>query len=244
MRRVMLTIRFDGTAYHGWQVQNNAVTVQSRLQDAVEAVLGYRAAVTGCSRTDSGVHADMFCCHTDIQKYISDKRLISALNAHLPRDIAVYGCETVAPDFHARYCCKGKNYIYRMYDSDYRNPFYEGYALHVKHRLDDRLMNSAAQHFLGKYDFSTFCSSGSSVDDKIRCVTDASVTRNGDEVIFSVTADGFLYNMVRIMVGTLLYVSDGKITPDEIPDIISSADRSRAGKTAAAHGLYLNRVYY
>ncbi len=243
MRR-MLTLRYDGTAYHGWQVQDNALSVQSVLQDAVCAVLGERVGITGCSRTDAGVHANMFCCHLDIQKDISDERLICALNAHLPDDIAVFGCKEVTDDFHARYSCTGKNYIYKIYDNPYRNPFYNRYALHVKRPIDVDLLNRAAAGFVGKHDFSGFCSTGSSVKDTVRNVSAATVKREDDMVIFSVTADGFLYNMVRIMVGTLLYVNEGKISADEIPQIIESMDRSRAGKTAAAHGLYLNKVNY
>ncbi len=244
MRRVMLTLRYDGTAYHGWQVQNNAVTVQWVLQNAAELVLGTRPDITGCSRTDSGVHANMFCCHLDLEKNITDDKFVRALNAHLPDDIAVYGCQTVNDDFHARYSCIGKNYIYKIYDFPHRNPFYNGYALHTNKAVDVQLLNTAAKHYVGTHDFSGFCSSGSSVKDTVRTVSDASVTRQGDTVIFSVTADGFLYNMVRIMVGTLLSVAEGKIFADEIPDIINLCDRKRAGKTAAAHGLYLNKVYY
>lgn len=244
MRRVMLTIRYDGTAYHGWQVQTNALSVQSVLQNAAESVLGVRPDITGCSRTDSGVHANMFCCHLDLEKSISDDSFIRALNAHLPDDIAVYGCERVSDCFHARYSCTGKNYIYKFYDSPYRNPFYNGYALHIKRGIDADLMNSAARHFIGTHDYKGFCSSGSSVKDTVRTVTKSQVERIGDTVVFSVTADGFLYNMVRIMAGTLIYVNEGKISADEIPEIIASKERSRAGKTAAAHGLYLNEVYY
>lgn len=244
MRRVMLKLRYDGGAYHGWQVQNNATSVQTVLQNAAEDVLGIRPNITGCSRTDAGVHANMFCCHIDIEKSISDDRLIAALNAHLPNDIAVFDCKTVDNDFHARYSAVGKNYVYKIYSSPYRNPFYEGYSLHVKNKLDVELMNEAAKKFVGKYDFLAFCSSGSSVKDTVRHVKSAEVRRNGDMVEFSVTSDGFLYNMVRIMVGTLLYVNEGKIKVDEIVDIIKSGDRSRAGKTASPSGLYLNEVYY
>ena len=244
MRRVMLKLRYDGGAYHGWQVQNNATSVQTVLQNAAEMVLGNRPNITGCSRTDAGVHANMFCCHLDIEKSISDDRLIAALNAHLPNDIAVFECKTVDNDFHARYSAVGKNYVYKIYSSPYRNPFYEGHCLHVKNKLDIELMNAAAQKFVGKYDFSAFCSSGSSVKDTVRNVQSVEVRKNGDMVEFSVTADGFLYNMVRIMVGTLLYVNEGKIKVDEISNIIESGDRSRAGKTASPSGLYLNEVYY
>lgn len=244
MRRILLSLRYDGSAYHGWQVQDNTVTVQSVLQSAAENVLGTRPDITGCSRTDSGVHANMFCCHLDVETEISDLSLIKALNAYLPDDIAVYDCKTVEGDFHARYSCTGKNYIYKIYDNPYRNPFYEGFALHVKRPIDTELLDKAAKGFVGTYDFSGFCSSGSSVKDKVRTVYDASVKKEGDLTVFSVTADGFLYNMVRIMVGTLIYVAEGKINADEIPEIIKSCDRSRAGKTAAAHGLYLNKVFY
>ena len=244
MRRLLLTLRYDGTNYHGWQVQKNACTVQQTLQDAAEAVLGARPGITGCSRTDAGVHAEMFCAHLDTASAIPCERLPAALNAHLPRDIAVYGCREVAPDFHARYACRGKTYRYQFYNGAVRNPFYEGRALHVHAPLDADLLARAAGGFTGTHDFRGFCAAGSSVEDTVRTVPRAAVTREGELVVFRVTADGFLYNMVRIMAGTLLAVAAGELAPQEVAAVVASGDRLRAGKTAPAYGLYLERVYY
>jgi tRNA pseudouridine38-40 synthase len=244
VRRLLFTIRYDGTAYHGWQVQNNALTVQQLVQDALERVLGERVPVTGCSRTDTGVHAEMFCFHTDVGSDIDCERLVSAINAHLPDDIAAYDCREVAGDFHARYSCSGKRYIYRFYDGRQRNPFLMRYTARVNGRLDEARMNEAAAHFVGRHDFIGFCSAGSSVEDTVRTVSEAKVERQGDVVIFTVAADGFLYNMVRIMAGTLLEVSSGKTQPADMPQIIASRERERAGATAKAQGLTLAEVFY
>lgn len=240
----MLTLCFDGTNYHGWQVQPNAVTVQSRLQDATERILGERVPITGCSRTDAHVHADMFCCNLRTQKEMPPEKLQTALNAVLPRDIAVLSVREVPLDFHARYDCTGKSYRYLILNRAVRDPFLENRALLYPWTLDAEALHVQAQSFLGTHDFSAFCASKSDVEDKVREIRECTVTRNGDLVEIRVTGDGFLYNMVRIMVGTLLDVQCGKIAVGSIPQILSSRDRTRAGVTAPAHGLYLHKVYY
>ncbi len=244
MRRLLLTLRFCGGAYHGWQVQKNAVTVQQRVQDAVEAVFGVREDLTGCSRTDAGVHANMYCCCFCTASAMPCEKIICALNAFLPKDIAAYDCREVAEDFHARYSCVSKEYIYKIWNAKHRNPFSEGRYLWWKYPLNEKMLNDEAKAFIGTFDYKGFSSAGSSVEDTVRTVKSFSAERNGDEVIFRVEADGFLYNMVRIMAGTLLDISSGKIPAGELRDIILSCDRSRAGVTAPAHGLYLNRVNY
>mgnify|MGYP000736096077 FL=1 len=244
MRNLLITISYDGSAYHGWQVQKNAVTVQQVFQKAVEKLFRQKTDIKGCSRTDSGVHAKMYCVSIKTQKNIPCENIITGLNTYLPKDIAVTGCIEVADDFHARYSVKSKEYVYRIYNSQIRNPFLKNYALHYRYPIDAQYLNEEAQAFLGSHDFSGFCSAKSDVEDTVRTVYSFSVTRNGDEVIFSVEADGFLYNMVRIMVGTLLFVNEGKIKQGELADVIKSKDRKRAGKTAPAHGLYLNNVKY
>lgn len=244
MKNILLTLRYDGTNYHGWQVQPNAVTVQSRLQDALEQILGVREKVTGCSRTDAYVHADMFCCNLRTQKEIAPEKLQTALNAVLPRDIAVLSAREVPMEFHARYDCVGKSYRYLILNRAVRDPFFENRALHYPWALDAEVLNREAQNFLGTHDFSAFCASKSAVEDKVRVIRTCSVTRNGDLVEFRVTGNGFLYNMVRIMVGTLLDVQCGKIPCGEIPNLLSGRDRTRAGVTAPPHGLYLHKVYY
>ncbi|MBR3290104.1 MAG: tRNA pseudouridine(38-40) synthase TruA [Clostridia bacterium] len=244
MIRLCLTLRYLGTRYHGWQVQPNGVTVQQLLQDAIEAVTGVRSGVTGCSRTDAGVHADAFVCVTDTESPLRGERMCAALNAHLPWDIAVYDCREVAPDFHPRYAARGKRYVYRIWNGRARNPFYEETAWHVARPLDDRRMNEAAQGFVGTHDFAPFCAAGSGVEDTARTVTRCEVTRQGDLVEVTVEANGFLYNMVRIMVGTLLDIAEGRLPADAIRVAFVTGDRGAAGVTAPAQGLCLAEVYY
>ncbi|MBE6720657.1 MAG: tRNA pseudouridine(38-40) synthase TruA [Ruminococcaceae bacterium] len=244
MRKLLITIKYDGTAYHGWQVQQNAITVQEEFQNAVEKVFGKRLDVRGCSRTDSGVHANMYCLTLDTDMNISDEGVVMALNTKLPRDISALSCKEVAADFHPRYSCKTKEYVYKIYNGKIRDPFCDKYAYHYRFPLDADYLNSEAKHFLGTHDYSGFCSVKSDVEDTVRTITKAQVKRYGDFVIFTFEGDGFLYNMVRIMVGTLLFVSEGKIKAGELADVIDSKERTRAGKTAPPHGLYLNKVNY
>lgn len=244
MRNLLLTIRFLGTAYHGWQIQENAVTVQEKLQSALKTVTGETPEIKGCSRTDTGVHASRFCVSVKTESRIPCDRLPIALNVNLPKDIGVLSCIEVPLDFHARYDAKGKRYVYKILNTPLRDPFHEGLALHYTRPIDENVLNDACKAYIGTHDFAAFCSSGSSVTDTVRTVFDATVHREGDIVFFTVSADGFLYNMVRIMVGTLLGITEGKISADDIPNIISSADRSRAGITAPPQGLYLDEVFY
>lgn len=244
MRNLLLTISFDGTAYHGWQVQENAVTVQQTLQDAFEKICSSRDNVVGCSRTDSGVHANMYCCNIRTENPIACDRLVTALNAVMPRDIAALSCREVDFDFHARYDCKSKEYIYKIWNSPNKSPFLYNYSLHYKYPLDEKFLSEQAKDFIGTHDFSSFCAAGSSVEDTVRTVMNATVEREGDMVIFRVEADGFLYNMVRIMTGTLLDIAKKKIPADSIPQIIESGSRFAAGYTAPARGLYLNNINY
>ena len=244
MRRLLITIQYDGSAYHGWQVQENAITVQEVFQDAVQKVFGERLDVKGCSRTDSAVHANMYCLSIDTDMNISNENVIMALNTYLPKDIAVIDCSEATLDFHPRYCCKSKEYVYKIYNGKIRNPFLEKYALHYRYRIDEEYLNKEAQAFLGTHDFCGFCSIKSDVENTQRTIKSISVKRDNDMVYITVEADGFLYNMVRIMVGTLLFINEGKIKEDELSDIIESKQRQRAGKTAQPQGLYLNKVIY
>lgn len=244
MRNLLVTLRFDGRAFCGWQVQKNAPTVMQAFQDALEAVLKCRPDVKGCSRTDSGVSAAMYCVSFFTESRIPCERLVPALNVKLPPTIAAIACREVPLDFHARYSCKGKRYCYRILNTPVRDPFYEGLALHVPYGLDVDLLNAQARQFVGANDFAAFQNSGSSVEDTVRTVFDASVVRQGDLIEFSVAGDGFLYNMVRIMTGTLLDIAQGSLECDSIPAIIASRDRGRAGMTAPARGLMLMDVFY
>lgn len=251
MRNIMVHLAFDGTNYHGWQVQANAVTVQQRFQDAIENVFGSRLDVTGCSRTDAGVHANDYVCNFRTGAAIPCDAIMRALNANLPKDIAVTSCREVPEDFHSRYFACGKEYIYKIFNGPYCDPFTRNYSFYYPKRLDCEKLNAAAQDFCGRHDFAAFCSSGAASrhrpeedegNDTVRTIFKAEVTRNGNMVEFCVSGDGFLYNMVRIMTGTLLFVAQGKIK--SIAEVIDSKERKRAGATAPAHGLYLNRVFY
>ncbi len=244
MKRVLLTISYDGTAYHGWQVQPNGITVQQTMQDALEKLLGSRPAVTGCSRTDAGVHAKEFCCHLDCEERIPEKAFVKGLNGILPEDIAVLSCRRVSDDFHARYNAKGKTYSYYFLNSLTPNPFCARYAWQVERNFSIDRMNAFCEMLIGTHDFAAFSSSGRSVEDTVRTVRECHVHRQGDQVIFTVTADGFLYNMVRIMVGTALAVSDGKTDPADAYTMFQTGNRALTGETAPPHGLFLEKVWY
>ncbi|MBR2907408.1 MAG: tRNA pseudouridine(38-40) synthase TruA [Clostridia bacterium] len=251
--KLLLRIRFLGTAYAGYQVQKNANTVQAELNRATEALLGFPCDIVGCSRTDSGVHANEFCCTVtkkgsgSLDISLPADRFPRALSCLLPEDIGVTSAEWVREEFHPRYDVRYKEYVYRIHAAYERDPFLVGRALTYKHPIDDEAftrMERAACDFCGEHDFSAFMAAGSKVQSTVRCVEYARLERDGALITFSVAANGFLYNMVRIMVGTLLDVAEGKIDADAIPTILASHDRSLAGFTAPPCGLYLNRVVY
>lgn len=244
MRNLLLTIQYDGSNYHGWQVQKNALSVQEVFQNAVEKVFLKRLDVVGCSRTDAGVHANMYCLTIKTDMDITDYGVVMALNSNLPKDIAVIDCKEVDGDFHPRYSCKSKEYIYKIYNGKIRNPFYSNYALHYRYDIDVDYLNRECKAFIGTYDYSGFSSSKCDVEDTVRTVKSCEVWRQGDMVYFRVEADGFLYNMVRIMVGTLIFINEGKIKKGQLKEIIKSKDRSLAGRTALPQGLYLNKINY
>lgn len=245
LKNLLLTISYDGRSFHGWQIQKNALTVQEVFQNSLQKIIGSDFDVKGCSRTDSGVHANMYCISLKTTHPIKPERLKAALNRWLPKTVAVLDCVEVGSDFHARYSCVSKEYIYKIWNSEVRNPFLDGYALHYRYKIDEEMLNESAQAYVGKHDFTSFCTIDSrEKGDLTREVKNFSVTRDGNLVTMKVEADGFLYNMVRIMVGTLLRVQQGKIPKDGILDIIEKKDRKYAGPTAEACGLYLNRVNY
>ncbi|MBQ8892981.1 MAG: tRNA pseudouridine(38-40) synthase TruA [Clostridia bacterium] len=243
-QKLLLKIRYNGAAFVGWQVQKNGKAVQEQMQDAIEAIYGTRVGVTGCSRTDSGVHAMEYCLCFDPPRAMEMKRIPFALNSVLPDSISVLSCQEVPADFHPRYHAVAKEYIYRFYDGFAPDPFKNGLAFHERKGLDAGLMDRAAKHFLGTHDFKAFMSTGSKIEDTVRTIYYSKVERVGNDVTFRVVGDGFLYNMVRIMAGTLLFVSMGRIPEEALPAIIEQGDRAACGKTMPAYGLYLNKVYY
>ena len=251
--KILLNISYVGTAYCGYQVQKNALSIQQRLNEAASALFGFECDIVGCSRTDRGVHANMFCATVaqkgcdGIQSSIPEGSLPQAFNSYLPKDIAVKSASYVDDAFHARYDVKYKEYVYKLYDSPIPDPFLSDRVWHYPKPISDEAlekMDRAAERFVGRYDFSAFMATGSKITDAVREVVHAKVVRKENIIEFRVRADGFLYNMVRIMMGTLVAVAEGKIAPEDIVSIIDSRDRSKAGMTAPAEGLYLNKVEY
>ncbi|MBQ8396057.1 MAG: tRNA pseudouridine(38-40) synthase TruA [Oscillospiraceae bacterium] len=244
MTNYKVTIAYRGTAYHGFQIQEDVQTVQGVVEDAIYKLIGERVTINGCSRTDAGVHANEFVFNVSLDSTINERGIIYGLNGVLPPDIAVLSCEIANDGFHARYDCRGKEYVYIIHNSEIKSPFYADTAYRSWYPIDAEKLNTACKDFIGTHDFKSFCATACDKEITVRTIYDFKVEREGDLVKFTVSGDGFLYNMVRIMVGTLLFINDGKLAADSIPEIISSLDRTRAGKTVPPQGLYLNKVYY
>ena len=251
--KIFLNISYVGSAYCGYQVQKNGVSIQQKLNEAAKALFGFDCDIVGCSRTDKGVHANMFCaCVTQrgcdsIASTIPENSLPIAFNSYLPGDISVRSARYVSSEFHPRYDVKYKEYVYKIWNAPIKNPFEADRAYHIPQKYSEETvakMNEGASYFCGKHDFASYMAQGSKIVDTNREVKYASVYKDGDFIIFKVAADGFLYNMVRIMTGTLLLVAQGKIEPCDIEKITESKNRKNAGATAPACGLYLNKVEY
>ena len=239
MRNLLLTIAYCGRELHGWQIQENA------LQEALYQIIRERPEIKGCSRTDSGVHANMYCVSMKIAHPITNDHLMLAMNRYLPDDVSVLAVEDVPDDFHARYSCRGKEYVYKIWNSRVRNPFLHGLALHYRYEMDIDALDREAQAFVGTHDFTSFCTLDKrEKGDFTRTVQYFRVERDGSLVTFTVAADGFLYNMVRIMTGTLLAIGQGRLPAGSLSSIIEARDRKAAGPTAPACGLDLNKVFY
>ena len=244
MRNFKAKMAYNGAAYHGFQRQNNALAVQQVVEEALEKLTGENVTIFGCSRTDTGVHAREFYFSFSLKSAIPCKGIVLGLNNMLPDDIAILSCEEAEVDFHARYCCTGKEYEYIVHNSEIKNPFYKDTAYKYRYPIDEKKLEKAAQDFVGEHDFKAFCSTACEKENTTRTIHYFHVRREGDLVYFNVSGDGFLYNMVRILVGTLLYINEGKIGEQDIPGILKSKDRTKAGKTVPPQGLYLNKVYY
>lgn len=244
MKNIKLTIEYDGTNYAGWQRQKNAISIQQVLENAITKLTGEKVEVSGSSRTDSGVHARGFVGNFHTSSSIPGERFKMAINGKLPDDIVIVKSEEVSEDFHARYNSKGKKYSYTILNRRCEPAIGRNYVYHYRGKLNVEAMKEAAVHFIGTHDFEAFKSLGSSVKTTVRTITSLNVYKNDDIVKIEISGDGFLYNMVRIISGTLLFVGIGKIKPEEIPDILLSKNRKRAGKVLPARGLCLEEVYY
>ena len=241
-------INYLGTAFHGFQVQPGLRTVQGELCTALDCAFGIPCKVTGCSRTDAGVHANEFCITIENEGgTIPPEKLPVAVARFLPNDISLYYAEKCDGDFHPRYDVVSKEYLYRVINRNIFDPFDYGRAWFVPRLIDDDRIDSmrqASKYIIGKHDYSCFMSPGSDVEDTVRNVFYIDIQKKEDLIEFKICADGFLYNMVRIIVGTLIDVAFCKIKPEDIENIISSKDRKKAGMTAPPDGLYLNKVTY
>ena len=242
--RVKRVVAYDGTNYRGWQVQPNGITVEEVLNRELSALLGEAVTVAGASRTDSGVHSLGNVAVFDTETKMPADKIAFAINQRLPEDIVVQDSCEVPADWHPRYRNSRKTYEYRILNRTFRMPArrFDTYFYH--HSLDVERMRQAAAYLVGEHDFKSFCAAGAQVKTTVRTIYACTVERDGDLIVIRVTGNGFLYNMVRIIAGTLIQVGGGMKKPEQIPEILAAADREAAGPTAPAHGLTMTGIEY
>ena len=239
-----MCVSYDGTAYSGWQVQDNARTIEGELNKALTDLTGTPTEVTGASRTDAGVHSLASMCVFDTDMRMPADKYSFALNTRLPEDIRVVWSRKVAEDFHPRHVNTVKTYEYHIYNAEFCPPTERLYAFHERRPLDINLMQEGAAYLIGEHDFKSFCSVNTNAETTVRTILDIKVNRNGEKVIISVTGTGFLYNQVRIIAGTLMWVGLGIRKPKDVKDMLEALDREVAGPTAPAHGLLLKEFSF
>ena len=244
MRNIALKLKYMGTNYHGWQVQKTQSSVAETLEKALASVVCHPVKVVGAGRTDAGVHAQCYVANFRTTSSIPCERLPLAVNTRLPQDIVVFKATQVHDGFNAINSCLKKEYTYRIFNSRIRDPFYVNRVWFYPKLLDADIMNEAAAQFVGTHDFRAVRSVGTETRTTVRTVHYCNVTRNGELIELKVCADGFLYNMVRAIVGTCVYAAEGKLSPGDIPDILASGNRTLAGPTAPPDGLYMSRLWY
>lgn len=244
MKRVKLTVAYDGTAYCGWQVQPNGITIEEVLNQKLTELTGEQITVIGASRTDSGVHARGNVAVFDTDSPIPAGRMAYALNRKLPEDIVAVKSEEVPLDWHPRYQDCLKTYEYHIWNAEVPDPTKRHTTYHVSYRLDIEKMRRAAGYLVGEHDFVSFCSIHKNVKTTVRTVYELTIGTVGEELVFRIRGDGFLYNMVRIIVGTLLRVGRGFYTPEQVKEILKAKDRNAAGVTAPPQGLVLVEIKY
>lgn len=244
MKRIKLTIAYDGTNYCGWQVQPNGITVEEVVNKALKKLTGEDIQVIGASRTDSGVHALGNVAVFDTHTTIPPERISYALNQRLPEDIVIVKSEEVAEDFHPRYCDCSKTYEYHILNMRIPIPTKRLINYFVSYDLDVEKMRKAAGYLIGEHDFVSFCNVRTDVEDTVRTVTELEILKDGEEITIRISGNGFLYNMVRIIVGTLIRVGRGFYEPEKVKEILEAKDRKAAGVTAPPHGLILAEIRY
>lgn len=244
MRNIKLIIEYDGKGFNGWQKQPDRLNIQGEIEKAIEEITGEKVDLTASGRTDAGVHSLGQTANFKTDSKIPTEKFAKAINSRLKKSIVIKSAEEVDEKFHSRYSVKSKTYRYIINNSENGTAIYRGLEYHVPMKLDYEKMNEAIKYFIGEHDFKAFKASGTSSKSSVRKILDGSVRKEGERVIIEVTGTGFLYNMVRIISGTLLDVGLGKTKPEDIPSIIESKDRTKAGKTLPAHGLYLLQVNY
>lgn len=243
-RNIALRLKYDGSRYHGWQVQKNEISVAQTMEEALEKVCGHKVKVTGCGRTDAGVHALRYCANFKTDCRIPADRIPLAVNARLPGDIAVVDAVEAPENFNAIGSCIKKEYIYKILNSPIRDPFLDKRVCFYPQRLDMEQMTAAAKSFEGTHDFRAVRSLGTETKTTVRTIYWCKAEKQGDIITVSICANGFLYNMCRAIVGTLVYASYGKIQPEDIPQLLEQGDRRLTGPTMPPQGLYLNRLWY
>lgn len=239
MKRIMLTVAYDGTNYHGWQLQPNGITIEEVLNQKLSELFKEEITVIGASRTDSGVHAYGNVAVFDTNARMPGEKVSYALNQRLPEDIRIRDSREVPADFHPRKTDSIKTYEYHILNEEFPNPVKRLYSHFTYLPLDEKKMQQAAGHLVGEHDFKSFCSAGAQTETTVRTVYSCDVERNGSGIVIRISGAGFLYNMVRIIAGTLMDVGSGKYPPEKMAEIIAAADRSAAGPTAPAKGLVL-----
>ena len=244
MRRIRLTVAYDGTNYHGWQFQPGSPTIEGELNKHLSELFKEEIIVIGASRTDSGVHALCNIAVFDTNARISAERVAYALNQRLPEDIRIRKSEEVTLDFHPRKQATRKTYEYKILNEEFGNPTERLYAHFTYVPLDEKKMQKAANYLIGKHDFQSFCAAGSTAETTVRTVYDITVERKETMISIKVTGNGFLYNMVRIIAGTLMEVGKGRVTPEDVKNILDARDRTKAGPTAPARGLMLYQYQF
>ena len=244
MRNIALKLMYVGTAYHGWQVQKNAVSVAETLEKALETVVCHPVKCTGAGRTDAGVHAEVYIANFRTTSTIPCDRIPLAVNTRLPDDIVVVKATEVSEGFNAIGSCRQKEYTYRIYNTRPGNAFLVNRAWFYPRHLDEAIMQRAADQFVGTHDFRAVRSVGTETKTTVRTVYYFDITRDGDMIECRVSANGFLYNMVRAMVGTVVYAAEGKLNPEDIPAILDSGNRTLAGPTVPPGGLYMTKLWY